>query len=216
VPSSISSGNGPRLLSLVNVEKSYGDRVVLEIPELHLDSHDFLLIVGGNGSGKSTLLRVLAGISDVSAGRLTFDESLSKLRACYVPQTGGLYQAMTLRRNMQTLRALYGSSAGKHPIADSFLTEFGLEAYLDMPSSSLSGGFQKIAAIACALMAGPRILFLDEPLTGIDPWHARKLTDALVSAASTLDLMVVTDHVIDRFSSATRIYEVRADKRRGP
>lgn len=209
MPPSPSSGTDEiPLLSLRDAEKRYGGKPVLRLSAVELRRKDRMLIVGGNGSGKSTLLRILAGVTPLSSGRADASPARHGLRACYVPQAGGLYQSLTVTENIAALSRLVGAQAPANLAERWYIRELGLVDYLHAKGGELSGGFQKLAAIACALAAEPQGLFLDEPLTGVDPDHADSLLGALRTQSTELEFMVVTDHSADRFPFANRVVEL--------
>jgi ABC-type multidrug transport system ATPase subunit len=195
-------------VSLKDVEKRYGGKRVLQVSALELRREDCMLIVGGNGSGKSTLLRVLAGITPVSSGSAAWSPAWNAMRVCYVPQAGGLYQNLTLIENVATLSRLLGADIPNDLAGRWYIRDLGLERYLHIKSAELSGGFQKLAAIACALAVEPHGLFLDEPLTGVDSDRANRLLDALRSPVAERKFLVITDHSSGRFPFANRIVDL--------
>ena len=199
------SGSDVWLLSVEDAEKRYGQKVVLQVNSFELYRRDRLLIAGPNGSGKSTFLRILAGITLVSAGRLKRSATLNGLRVCFVPQVGGLYQNLTLIENVRALTHLLGATMPLDLADRWYIRELGLDGHLHAKGRELSGGYQKLAAVACALATGPQGLYLDEPLTGIDPERREILLNGLSRASVELDFLIVTGHSTKEFSPATRI-----------
>ena len=205
MPPSLSSDSC--LVSLRDVEKRYGGKVALRNCSVELRRAERMLITGGNGSGKSTLLRILAGITPVSSGQATVSPEFDAMRVCYVPQVGGLYQNLTVIENARALSHLVGAETPKDLERNWFVRDLGLERFLQAKGAELSGGFQRLAAIACALAARPQGLFLDEPLTGVDPERAERLLEGLKSPGGP-EFLVVTDHSSVRFPFADRIVDL--------
>lgn len=182
--------NASALLSLQNVTKTYGRERVLTVDSLELYRHQSVLLHGRNGSGKSTLLRILAGISSVDGGVLSHHPVLKNLRLGFLPQSGGLYSDLTLRENLRVRRRLYGLT-DIPPTGLWYIDDLGLSPYLDRQVSQLSGGFQRLSAIAALLHAAPRWLLLDEPLSGVDTDAQALLRERFADLAKRLDLCVV-------------------------
>ncbi|MGE5218162.1 MAG: ATP-binding cassette domain-containing protein [Chloroflexota bacterium] len=180
------------LLQITKVQKRYRGRTVLSIDSFALAEGDKINLQGRNGSGKSTFLRLLAGISAPTSGQLGATDAFRHLTVGYVPQAGGLYEDMTLRQNLAIFSRLY---CNRPPLEnDEILAEAGLARFLDVPVGVLSGGFQKLAALTCALAGRPNALLLDEPTVDLDKQHARQIHDILEKLVSTLSFIVVSSH----------------------
>jgi ABC-type multidrug transport system ATPase subunit len=203
---SMSSSSAPEapLLQLHQAVKHYGRRRVLSIEHLALHRGERLLVLGANGSGKSTLLRVMAGVASLSAGRLERSAHYESLRVCLLPQAGGLLGDLTLADNLRQWALLTGAAPLPDLARQWYLREFDLLPYLDTRCRDLSGGFQRLAALACALSTRPQGLFADEPLSGIDAGHAKVTTDRLGDERLGLQFLVVTGHDPNLLPSASR------------
>jgi ABC-2 type transport system ATP-binding protein len=195
----------PHLVTLKFPEKRYRGRVVLRMERLELHRKDCLLITGPNGSGKSTLLRLLSGVTPLSGGRVVRAPDYDALRICYVPQTAGLYQNLSLVDNIRLWTRLLGTSEPDDLTNQWYIRDFGLTRYLHSRCRELSGGSQRLAAIACALAARPQGLFLDEPLNGIDAVHSKVLLEGIEASRRDLDFVVMTSHSADDFWMASRV-----------
>ncbi len=207
MPPSPCSDSEACLVSLRDAEKRYGGKIALRTCSVELRRTERLLITGGNGSGKSTLLRVLAGITPISSGQATVSPEFDAMRVCYVPQVGGLYQNLTVIENARALSHLVGAETPKDLERQWYVRELGLDRFLQAKGAELSGGFQRLAAIACALAARPQGLSRAEPLTGVDPERAEMLLEGLKSPGGP-QFLVVTDHSSARFPFADRIVEL--------
>lgn len=167
-----------------------------------------LLIVGANGSGKSTLLRMLAGVTRPSSGRVEHAPGFDSLDIAYVPQFGGAHPNLSVAENLRQALRLRGRTVPERLQRHWYVGGLGLDAHLDKRFRDLSGGFQRLAALACALVVEPGALFIDEPLSGIDEQHAQTLADGLSAAMSHLDLLVLSGHSTADFPPARRRIEL--------
>jgi len=195
------------LLEMCKLEKWYQKHQVLDIDTFSLIRGDNVALLGENGSGKSTLLRVIAGISNLTKGEFVKHEPMRSMRLAYVPQSGGIYPNLTVDENLQLFARLYNvntyHTSGKQ---DYFIKDVGLDRYLDYPVENLSGGFQRLTSIACALSIKPQGLFLDEPLTGLDIENRKKAIDTIISAQKSLDFMIMTAHSMDEVGFCNKSY----------
>jgi NitT/TauT family transport system ATP-binding protein len=143
------------------------DRISLAIPD-----REFSCIVGPSGCGKSTLLRLVAGLNQATAGRITQGDrpiiGPSAARGM-VFQSYTLFPWLTVRRNVEFgLELKRMPAAERHRIADGFISQVGLEGFADAYPEQLSGGMRQRAALARALATDPEILLMDEPFGALD------------------------------------------------
>ncbi|MEJ2309137.1 MAG: ABC transporter ATP-binding protein [Gammaproteobacteria bacterium] len=157
----------------------YGDAQVLQDIELEVASGEIVGLVGADGAGKSTLLQLMVGQLTPGGGSLQVlqraptDPGLRSDLA-YMPQGFGLYMDLSIQENLEFFADLHGlapqAAAGK--IHD-LLARTGLKGFEGRRAGQLSGGMMQKLALACALVTEPRVMFLDEPTTGVDPVSRR-------------------------------------------
>lgn len=193
-PSTSSSKNEAPLILLEKITKRYNRQVVLSIEEFKIKPGDAVLIYGQNGGGKSTLIRILAGIIPITSGKITRSKEIRKQNIVYIPQNGGLYRNLTVMENLQIWGRLYHVDVAPDLSGKWYVEKLGLGRFLQHRVSELSGGFYKIAAIACGLSVQPKGLFIDEPFSGIDENRAELLSQGLERLKSELDFMLLTSH----------------------
>jgi ABC-2 type transport system ATP-binding protein len=147
--------------------KSYRKRTVLNRVSFDIPRGHILAVAGANGAGKTTLLKLLALILKPTEGRVRIEgEDASKTPGRfrrfigYVPQANAFFHELTVKENLE-----YWASAG---FGADTAARLGLEGVLGQRASSLSGGMQRRLNLALGLMHSPRILIMDEPLTGVD------------------------------------------------
>jgi len=142
-------------------------------------------LVGPDGAGKTTLLRILTGLLVPDTGSVTLagfdvvaDNDAIHVVSGYMPQRFGLYEDLTVMENMRLYAQLRGMDASRHTELFAELLNFTrLAPFTERLAGKLSGGMKQKLGLACALMAQPRVLLLDEPGVGVDPvsrqdlWH---------------------------------------------
>ncbi|HXG50543.1 MAG TPA: ATP-binding cassette domain-containing protein [candidate division Zixibacteria bacterium] len=172
------------LISLRDVAVGYGSHVVLSGITFDLRHGEFIGLAGPNGSGKTTLMRSILGLLPVLGGSLERRCSLSDLG--YVPQSTVLDASFPLSAAEIVEMGAYGRlkpsqlmSAAEKQRAAAALEQVGLRRLAGKPFFSLSGGQKQRILIARALMVGPKLLVLDEPLTGVDQESQKAIIELL-------------------------------------
>jgi ABC-2 type transport system ATP-binding protein len=158
---------------------AYNDAPVLHDIDLSIQRGEIYGLVGADGAGKSTLLSLAAGQLSTDSGSMHVlgkPSTVSELRGdmAYMPQNFGLYMDLSIMENMQFFADLHGLSQqdADRRIAD-LLARTGLKGFEDRRSGNLSGGMMQKLALASALVHEPKVMFLDEPTTGVDPVSRR-------------------------------------------
>jgi branched-chain amino acid transport system ATP-binding protein len=179
------------LLTLEGIDAFYGDLQALHGVSVEVGQGEIVALVGANAAGKTTTLRVISGTLPARAGRVLFDGAdLAGVRAharvgrgiVQVPEGRHLFPFMTVRENL-----LLGAHVNRRRAEEARTLDyvFGLfPALADRTgqlAGSLSGGEQQMCAIGRALMAGPRLLMLDEPTLGIAPVLVTKIFETVAA-----------------------------------
>ena len=162
-------------VDLVDVRKEFGEHVALHEMSLELPDGEFTVLLGPSGCGKSTTLNLIAGLEELTAGRILFDGEPvhdvppQRRDVAVVFQSYALYPNRTVRGNIA-----FGLKLRGHPRADiaprveAVAQRLSIDALLDRRPRQLSGGQQQRVALARAMVRNPRVFLLDEPLSNLD------------------------------------------------
>jgi len=183
------------ILNAKNLQKSFGNKIVLNNFNLNVEKGEFLGIVGPSGSGKSTLLSILATLDVADSGELLFNDinltKLSKEKIAnirnkefgFIFQNSNMLMHLNIKDNI-ALPFYYGEYVSQKDIKDRvnyLLSKVGLSGLQNNEVKYLSGGEQQRAAIARALIKNPTIIFADEPTGNLDKENSIKILDMLKS-----------------------------------
>ena len=194
------------LFTMENITKSYTDRILLDDVGFSINENEKNGVIGVNGMGKSTLLKVVAGIEEADAGKISMG---NQVKICYLPQTPVFTPGTTI------LQAAVGGNMEEwnrwtiEADARSMLNQLGFADY-EEKVEHMSGGQKKRVALVNALLTPADILILDEPTNHLDNAMSEWLENYLISFRGAV-LMVTHDrYFLDRI--ATRIVEVDKGK----
>ncbi len=207
------------VLTVKNLAMAYDTTIVQKDVSFSVNKSEIMVIMGDSGSGKSTLLKHLIGLARPTKGSISYfgenywelsdeQQELIKRKFGVTFQSGALWSSMSLRENI-ALPLKYFTRLSKHEIAD--IVEFklalvNLSGFENYYPAELSGGMQKRAALARALVLDPEILFFDEPSAGLDPISAKSLDDLILQIRDSLQttIIVVTHELASIFTIADR------------
>jgi ABC-2 type transport system ATP-binding protein len=176
--------------------------------------------LGANGAGKSTTIRMLCGLLSPSAGTarvLGIDVAREpeevKKRIGYMSQRFSLYEDLSVRQNVRFFGGVYGlrgeALAGRARWA---VEMSGLEGKEDLLTGSLPGGWKQRLALACAVLHQPRIVFLDEPTSGVDPLSRRRFWRLIDTMSAEGVTVFVTTHYLEEAEHCHRLALIHAGK----
>lgn len=207
-------------LSGLGLVCNYGPTRAVDGVDVEAASGEILVVFGPNGAGKTTLLRALSGERRPEAGQVFVDGSevrgsdpAWRGRVGLVSHRTGLYLNLTVMENLRFFAAMHGSAGRRHAAADA-LEVTGARGLGDTRAGTLSRGQRQRVALARSLMHDPRILFLDEPFTGLDPTGAASLEAALLARKSPERIAVLVTHDLRRgLRLADRVMVMRSGRK---
>ncbi|MEW5773968.1 MAG: heme ABC exporter ATP-binding protein CcmA [Thermodesulfobacteriota bacterium] len=167
------------VLTLDRVAKFYGDKPVLREVSLALAPGRVLLVAGENGAGKSTLLKVMAGLARPSAG--TVRQGVDQARVGYLGHQTFLYPRLSALENLRFWARLFGVPGDEAALVAA-LDRVGLAAAAHEEAGTFSRGMAQRLSLARVFLTDPRLVFLDEPGTGLDV-RSRTVLRAEIAAA---------------------------------
>lgn len=191
------------ILEVEGLGRSYGETRALEALSFRVHAGEVLGLVGPNGAGKTTALRSIAGILPIHEGRVRiggFDMQLQEVEAKqllgWVPDDPQPFETLTVLEHLEFTAALYGVKAWESR-AEELLETFELGAKRDALGGELSRGMRQKLAIACAWLPAPKLVLLDEPLSGLDPRGIRSARLAIERLAASGTAVILSSHQLE-------------------
>ncbi len=177
------------MINIKNAHKSFESNIVINDLNLSVEESESLTIIGGSGSGKSVLLKSILGLIPLDSGEISFrgTKLTAKTRPAFLESFGMLFQGAALFDSLTVWEnvafRLLQSGASKtqaRETAIAKLARVGLDAQTaDSYPSELSGGMQKRVGLARAIATDPKVIFFDEPTTGLDPIKASLINNLI-------------------------------------
>jgi ABC-2 type transport system ATP-binding protein len=198
------------LARAIDVTRRYGSVVALDHVDLDVHAGELVGLLGPNGAGKSTLVNLLTGVRRPSGGRVELcggdprDPATRKVLGV-TPQETGLPSALRVGEVVDFVRAHFPDPLGR----DELLDRFGLGDLVRRQTGGLSGGQKRRVAVALAFVGRPRIVFLDEPTTGLDVAARHALWDGVRRFHAEGGTVVLTSHYLEEVEAlASRVVVV--------
>jgi ABC-2 type transport system ATP-binding protein len=179
------------------------DLVAVDRLDVEVGAGEVLGFLGPNGAGKTTTVRLLCGLIAPTGGKAWIDgqevrtDNLElRRRVGLLTETPGLYERLSVARNLILFAKLYGVRDVDAPV-ERYLRQFDLWDRRDDPAGSLSKGMRQKIAIARALLHEPKVLFLDEPTSGLDPEASKLVREAIATLKSEGRTIWLCTHNLD-------------------
>lgn len=190
-------------LEVVDLAKRYEETQALDGLTFRVGAGEILGLVGPNGAGKTTALRTIAGVLPVQDGSvrivghdLVRDEVRAKQRMAWVPDDPQPFDTLTIDEHMEFTARLYGVRDWRER-ADALLSRFELVEKRKALGGELSRGMRQKLAFSCAWLPRPRVVLLDEPLSGLDPRGIRSARLAIRELAAEGSAVILSSHLLE-------------------
>ncbi|SHH58593.1 ABC-2 type transport system ATP-binding protein [Caloranaerobacter azorensis DSM 13643] len=190
-----------KIVKVKNLYKSYGSNKVLKDVSFEIEEGEIVGIVGPNGTGKTTLLEILMTLRKYDEGEVevlgaTLPEKADFVRSQIgvIFQEGGMYAYIKVKEALDLFASFY--SLGKDRI-DEIVEEFELHQYLNVKFHKLSGGWKQRCLLAIAFLHNPKLIFLDEPTTGLDPKATQILWNKIKGIKDDNRTILLTTHSME-------------------
>jgi ABC-2 type transport system ATP-binding protein len=190
------------MIQVEGLTKVYGAVTAVQDLSFTVGPGEILGLVGPNGAGKTTTLRSLAGIIPPTRGAIRIaghdlgtEAILAKAELAFIPDEPQLFDYLTVTEHLQFTARLYRQPEGLAQM-DRLLEELELSDKRDALAGELSRGMKQKLAIACGLLHEPRVLMLDEPLTGLDPVGIRRMKRTIARRAQAGAAVILSSHLL--------------------
>ncbi len=191
-------------LALRGLTKTF-ERPAVDSLDLTVRAGEFYALLGPNGAGKTTTLRMVAGLLRPDAGAISVlgidalaDPVAAKRLMAWVSDEPMIYDKLTPLEYLEFVAGLWGIDAAKAEAnARELIDWLGLGPHADERCEGFSRGMRQKVALAGALVHDPRLIILDEPLTGLDAGTARQVKDVLQARARAGDTVIMTTHILE-------------------
>jgi ABC-2 type transport system ATP-binding protein len=199
------------MVSVREVSKSYGKVLALSGVSLDAEAGEIFGLIGPDGAGKTTLFRIMTTLILADSGTATVDglDVVRDYRAIrdrvgYMPGRFSLYQDLTVEENLDFFATVFDTSIDEN--YDLVKDIYGqIEPFKKRRAGALSGGMKQKLALSCALIHRPRVLFLDEPTTGVDPVSRREFWEMLARLKGEGIAILVSTPYMDEAARCDRI-----------
>jgi ABC-2 type transport system ATP-binding protein len=190
------------MIEVEALTKRYGDFTAVKNLSFSVRPGEVLGLVGPNGAGKTSTLRCLAGIIPPSGGKVTIaghdlatDAVGAKRELAFFPDEPRLFEYLSVRQHLTFVARVYGVE-NYESIATPLLEELELADKADVLPAELSRGMKQKLVIACGLLHSPKVMFFDEPLTGLDPLGIRRMKDSIMRRSREGASIVLSSHLL--------------------
>ncbi|MEQ4518217.1 ABC transporter ATP-binding protein [Pseudarthrobacter sp. B907] len=168
-------------------------------------------LLGPSGSGKTTLMRAIVGVQKLSSGSVRVlgrpaGEPSLRHDVGYVTQAASVYTDLSVAANVRYFGAMYGVTAAD---TEEAIAAVGLQQFARQKAADLSGGQLSRVSLACALVASPKLLVLDEPTVGLDPVLRAELWQRFARMAAAGTTLLVSSHVMEEASHCSSLLLLR-------
>ena len=198
-------------IKVQNISKSYQQLLAVDNISFDVNEGELFGLIGPDGAGKTTLFRILTTLllADVGQASILSLDVVKEYKAIrnavgYMPGKFSLYQDLTVEENLSFFATLFGTTVIQNYdlIKDIYIQ---IEPFKNRRAGALSGGMKQKLALCCALIHAPKVLFLDEPTTGVDPVSRKEFWQMLVRLKQKGITILVSTPYMDEAALCDRI-----------
>ncbi len=201
------------MVSCQNLTKRFGTFTATDNVSFDVMQGEIFGLLGPNGAGKSTTFKMLCGLLKITSGKaqvigldLRRSPSEIKFQLGYMAQKFSLYNLLSVRQNLDFFSGVYGLRRDqRRQRVNEMIEVFELQPILDQSPDEIPLGFKQRLALACALMHRPKVLFLDEPTSGVDPVTRREFWTHITGLVARGVTVMVTTHFMDEAEYCDRV-----------
>ncbi|MEQ9405610.1 MAG: ABC transporter ATP-binding protein [Cyclobacteriaceae bacterium] len=205
-------------ITLSHISKSYGDLSAVEDISFEVNEGELFGLIGPDGAGKTTLFRILTTLLIADQGQATVagfdvinDYKTIRNNVGYMPGRFSLYQDLTIEENLTFFATIFGTTIEEnHDLISEIYVQ--IEPFKNRRAGKLSGGMKQKLALCCSLIHKPKVLFLDEPTTGVDPVSRREFWEMLKRLQKKGITILVSTPYMDEAALCDRIALIQDGK----
>ena len=193
------------VIQVNNLSRNFGNLKAIQNLDLNIEKGNIYGFLGPNGCGKTTAIRLLTGLLKPSSGTVqvlgySLPDDAEKLRIHigYMTQKFSLYDDLTVTENLKFIAKIYGLPRSQQNYRiNQLLNTYNLNPQEKQLASNMSGGQKQRLALACAVLHKPKLLFLDEPTSAVDPENRREFWEQLFDLSDQGTSILVSTHYMD-------------------
>ena len=203
-----------------NLAKKFGSFTAVDNVSFNVKQGEIFGFLGANGAGKSTTIRMLIGILEPTSGdaivggySIKKEPDKVKTQIGYMSQKFSLYNDLTVEENIRFFAGVYGLTGKRYDERKKWVLKVAnLEGKEKLLTASLPGGIKQRLALGTAVIHEPKIIFLDEPTSGVDPVSRRNFWDLIHELSASGTTVLVTTHYLDEAEFCNDIILINSGK----
>ena len=201
------------VIEVKDLVRKFGDFIAVNNTSFQVRKGEIFGLLGPNGAGKSTTFKMLCGLLPATSGQLAVAgvnlrnaRRQARANVGYVAQKFSLYETLTVKENLEFFGGVYGLDRTRlKKQMDAMIRQFNLSEVTNKPAGELPGGYKQRLSMAVGMIHQPRILFLDEPTSGIDPVARRTFWRQITAFAAAGTTIIITTHFMEEAEYCDRI-----------
>ena len=204
---------GENIIEVENLVKRFGSFTAVDNISFQVKKGEVFGFLGANGAGKTTAIKMLIGLWSPTSGKanvagfnLFTEANQIRKNIGYMAQRFSLYEDLTVIENIQFYGGIYGLRKNiLKERAEELISELGMESFRKELIKNIPLGWKQKLALSVAMIHKPKIVFLDEPTSGVDPITRRQFWDLIYNAAEKGTTVFVTTHYMDESEYCDRV-----------